>query len=489
MSYPNINTSAIIAATFCLLGCDEQSNAASRAYSEIRPHVIHLVVPRDTQGMGGVITADIDGDGQRDFIVTGPGFVSGYAYSGRNLWDRRIDIQVTRQSEKDGLPGLHGPGVQVTDVSGDGRTEVLFLTKHGTLEILEGSTGETKASIRLQVPAGAERWEHLVVANFRGRGDRDLLLQATNAMGYRMGRFVAAYAIEELMQDGAAPPLWTKDDFVSPAHNGARVADLDGDGRDEVLGAMILGPDGDLLVQIPVVGHVDSVFVADVRPDMPGLEVIALEESMPKRPVPGDNAISLRLNYYYNRLFGTGNRVFLYNAKQIIWETHFRHHEPQNAAVGDFDPSRPGLEIWCRSRHNTRQAPFIFDAYGKLISRYQMVAVAPTGWTERGVEEIFTIDWTGKPQQLAAAKERHRAGDLAIFDPINGRFLYPFEAKADQIYVADVVGDWREELIVLSVDQLRVYSNPEPNPKPDRLRLWAKKHYLRSKMTWNYYSP
>jgi len=489
MPYPTIKTLGIIGIALSLLGCEVRADAASLAYSEIRPHVIHLDLPHETRGMGGVIAADIDGDGQRDFIVSGPGFVSSYTYSGRKLWDRRTDIQVTQVSEKDGLPGWHGPGVQVTDADGDGKPDVLFLTKRGTLEILEGRTGRTKRSVKLQSPADSERWEHLVVANFRGRGDRDLLIQATNATGYRMGRFLAAYAIEELMHDGAVKPLWTRDDFASAAHNGARVADLDGDGRDEVLGAMIVGPDGDVLVQLPVIGHVDAVFVADVRPDIPGLEVIALEESKSQQPVPGYNSISLRLNYFYNRIFGVGNRVFLYNKNKIIWETHFRHHEPQNAAVGDFDPSRPGLEIWCRSRVDTRQAPFIFDAYGKLISRYQLDDVAPASWTKKGVEVIFTIDWTGGPQQLAVAKERHKAGDVGIFDVMTGRFLYRFQTKADRLYVADISGDWREELVVVSGDQILVYSNPDVNPSPDSPSLWARNHYRRSKMTWNYYSP
>ena len=97
-------------------------------------------------------------------------------------------------------------------------------------------------------PAEAERWEHLVVANFRGKGDRDLLLQATNAAGYRMGRFLAAYALDELLRDGeAAAPLWARDDFLANAHNGARIADLDGDGRHEVLGGDVIGPDGERL--------------------------------------------------------------------------------------------------------------------------------------------------------------------------------------------------------------------------------------------------
>jgi len=115
--------------------------------------------------------------------------------------------------------------------------------------------------------------------------------------------------------------------------------------------------------------------------------------------------------------------------------------------------------------------------------------VAPEDWTDRGVEVIYTIDWTGRTRQLAAAKERHKSGDVVIFDPLSGKFLYRFKEKADRLYVADVFGDWREELIVLNGNELHIYQNPENNPRPNRPRLWENQHYRRSKMTYNYYNP
>ena len=48
-----------------------------------------------------------------------------------------------------------------------------------------------------------------------------------------------------------------------------------------------------------------------------------------------------------------------------------------------------------------------------MIARYEMDRVAPPGWTEKGVEVIWTIDWTGGEVQHAAAKERHESGDVA----------------------------------------------------------------------------
>ncbi|OZH54123.1 hypothetical protein AFK68_12935, partial [Hydrocoleum sp. CS-953] len=440
------------------------------SYSSIKPKIIKLEeLPAEDERIGGIITADINDDGQKDFIITKPGHIVVYQGSGQKLWAKQINIQVTIKSEKNGLPGHFGPGVQAGDVDGDGKTEVLFLTKDNTLHIVEGESGKNKKTITLKSPEGTERWEHLVITNFRGQGHQDLLLQTTNSEGYRTGGFLAAYAIDDLLKKEDPQPLWTRDDFVANAHNGARVADLNGDGKDEVLGATLISPDGEMLVRISPKGHIDSIFVADVRPDIPGLEVIALEESGRKR--------------------SGGNRVLLFNSDRLIWETDYKNQEPQNAAIGDFDPNRPGLEIWSRSRYNEHQKPFVFDAQGQLIANYEMDNVAPRGWTVRGVEVIFTIDWRGEPKQLAAAKERHKSGDVAIFDPLTGKFLHRFKEKADRLYVADVSGDWREELIVLNGNKLHIYSNPEVNPNPNRPRLWSQNHYRRSKMTWNYYSP
>jgi len=430
---------------------------------DTNPFVIRLEIPGPKDSAGSLIVADVNNDGRMDYLVTVPGHVAAYSNDGRKLWIHKAAVQVGGSSERQGLPGHHGPGVQAADVDRDGATEVLYLTKDGYLRVVAGPTGKEKWRARPPVPKGAKRWEHLVVANFRGKGDRDVLLQATNARGYRTGRYLAAYALDELKR-GRFKPLWERSDFLACAHNGARVADINGDGRDEVLGGAILGSDGKGLFRIPLRGHIDSVFVADVRPDLLGLEVVALEE-------------------------GGGNRVFVYNHKRLIWVSHHRHQEPQNAAIGEFAANRQGMEVWCRSRYNEHQKPFVFDARGELIADYKMDDVAPEGWTVRGVEVIWTIDWTGQAKQLAAAKERHRSGDVAVFDPIGGRFIRRFKEKADRLYVADVSGDWREELIVLNGNELHIYHNDQPNPNPDRPRLWTLPHYRRSKMTWNYYSP
>jgi len=421
---------------------------------------LEISTPKDDSA-GSMIAADLDKDGRPELLVTAPGYLGAYKTDGRRLWSLRTDIRVGGAAEAFGLPGHHGPGVQAGDVDGDGRAEVVFLTQDSTVHVLNGATGVEKWSARPPVPEGAERWEHIVVADFRGRGDRDLLLQATNKEGYRMGRYLAAYASETLRAGGA--PLWRTDNFGACAHNGARLADLDGDGRDEVLGPTILDHDGRLLCEVPVQGHIDSIYAADVDPSHPGLEVVMLEEG--------------------------GNRVFLVGTDGLLWATDYERQEPQNAAVGRFDLSRPGLQIWCRSRYDQHQKPFVFDAKGNLIAHYEMDAVAPEGWPPEGIEVIWPIHWTGEEKQLGAAKARHTDGDVCIFDPISGQFLLHISETAARLYVADVLGDWREELVVWNGSELHIYNNPAPNPRPNQPRLWQDRNYRRAKTTWNYYSP
>jgi hypothetical protein len=420
-----------------------------------------------------------------EIIVTRPGAIVAATLDGV-LWTREADIQLTAESEVNGLPGWHGPGVQAADVDGDGRPEVLYLTRSGRLEILDGATGETVQSLPLQAPSGAERWEHLVVANFRGLGDRDLLLQATNRLGYRMGRYVAALA---LTHDASPRLLWQRDDFVGTAHGGARVLDLDGDGRDEVVGASILRWDGEKVFDLPIQGHLDAITIADVRSDQPGLEIVAIEEGGGFRPLGGNHWLSRRLNQALDSRWGSGNRVFLYGLEGLIWEADHLRTEPQNVAVGDFVPARAGLEIWCRSRYDTEQRPFIFDAQGQLLGAYELSHVAPSDWTAKGIEVIFPIHWTGGERQLLVAKARHESGDVAIMDALTGRFLLRVHTRADRLFVADVLGDWREEIIVVAGSQLQIYANDAVNPRPDGESLWEQRHYRRMKQTWNYYAP
>jgi hypothetical protein len=355
---------AVLSFVVCsaLASACEGSSASSVEPCEGNPFVIKLAIPAPKDSAGGLIAADVDNDGKMDYLVTVPGHLAAYGNDGKELWIKKVDIVVGGSSENQGLPGHCGPGVAAGDVDGDHKCEVVFLTKDSVVHILDGATGRQEASAKPPYPEQAARWEVAMIADFRGTGgDRDLLLQTTNKEGYRMGKFLAAYAVDELLSSGK--PLWQTDEFVSCAHNSARLADIDGDGRDEVLGATIFSAAGKLLARaVPGRWHMDSVFVADVQPDRPGLEVILLEEGE--------------------------NHVQVVGIAGPIWRSHFERQEPQNAAVGRFKKDSPEVFIWCRSRYDEHQKPFVFDSAGGKIFEYRMDDVAPPGWTASGVEII-----------------------------------------------------------------------------------------------------
>lgn len=474
-----------------MVGCTEQplSNSStqhdstttflrqeqSTAYSPVEPHAIAFNGSPYDGRMGGLIAADVDDDGQRDLIVSKPGTIKAYRYSGEELWNLAADIYLGGQSEKDGLPGLHGAGVQAGDVDGDGRTEVLYITTANRLNILDGATGTNKYTIVLpSIESTFNQWEHAIIANFQGQGDTDLLLQASNDVSddneYIRDNTQAAFSIKALIESGpSTSPLWQQTEFVSASHGPARVVDLDGDERDEVIGGTILSSDGQRLHDIGIGNqkfpHIDSIAIGDIVPSRPGLEAIIPEES-------GEE------------------RVILFDESGTIWESTHRQQssdkDGDKVAIGNFDLSRPGLEMWFRGADSDHFT--VLDARGELISEYRLEDRKPDDWTDNGLDVIHRIRWTGDEQEYIVAKERHEAGDFGIFDAVTGKAIAQFAAAVDRLYVADIVGDWREEIITVEGNIIKIYQNNADNPFPDHPSLWDQQHYRRQKMTWNYYS-
>ena len=50
---------------------------------DANPYVIELDVPVEDEGVGGIIAADLTGDGGMDFVVTKPGVVTAAAHDGK----------------------------------------------------------------------------------------------------------------------------------------------------------------------------------------------------------------------------------------------------------------------------------------------------------------------------------------------------------------------------------------------------------------------
>ena len=101
---------------------------ASAFAADTTRYVFELEIPGpsdDEDSAGGIIVADVTSDGKPDYLVTCTGHLAVHDNRGNKLWVKKTDIVLGWQSESQGLPGHHGPGVGAGDVDGDGRTEVL----------------------------------------------------------------------------------------------------------------------------------------------------------------------------------------------------------------------------------------------------------------------------------------------------------------------------------------------------------------------------
>jgi hypothetical protein len=458
---------------------------------DTNPFVFELAFPVPVAtARGSIFVHEVDGDGLLDFVVTAEGSVSVHDHFGALLWVENVAIHLPDAANGGtGYPGRHAPGAIAADVDGDGDAEIAFVGDDGIVRIRDGATGAP-------VNAGAETAytypgaQAIAVADFRGLGDRDALVQYSQSE-------LRAIALE----DGST--LWHVTDWAGMEHSAVRVADMTGDGLDEVIGPHFLGPDGarinawDLAVDRgTVLVGLDSLAVGDVVPGFP-LE-IALAET-----APDESGIGLQ-----------SGETIVVNPDAILWGTTrpsedipptgqcATEKDPDKLAIGEFDPARAGLEIMARSA--CANHPWVMDADGAIVATWNVADTAPDGWylgggelpdSEGGIDVVTPIQWDADGPQRVLLKERHLDRKAALVDPMSGTFHRVFGVVAARTYVADIAGDYREEVVVVEPGEagngrVLVFWNDATNPTPTaRARRWDEQHYRRIKQNWNYYSP
>ena len=453
---------------------------------------------------------DLDGDGRYEIILkwdptnshdnsqggyTGPVYIDAYTLEGKRLW--RIDLGRNIRA------GAHYTQFQVADYDGDGKAEIVMKTADGTVDgqghvigdpnadwVSDGGqlevgdrTGSVKtadgklmAQLRGRILHGPE---YLSVFNGQtgavmdtvpywpprlpdGMPDTADSMKAVWGDGYgnRSERYIAGTAWLDGVhpsavmirgyygrtteaaydvKDGKLVLRWTFDSAAPGVPDGyggqgnhqMSVADVDGDGRDEIInGSMALDDHGQPLWTAKLF-HGDAMHVGDLDPTRPGLEKFGVHEEMDNNGHIGSALLDAR----------TGAR---------IW-TQYGANDTGRGLAADIDPRYPGDEVWGAN------SPALFDIKGQQIADTHPRSMNFAIWWDGDLlrelldgNRIMKWDWKTATDSVLLTAD----GCLGN----NG-------TKNTPALSADILGDWREEVVLRTADStaLRVYSTPIPS--------------------------
>ncbi|MFC6088033.1 rhamnogalacturonan lyase [Saccharothrix lopnurensis] len=245
-------------------------------------------------------------------------------------------------------------------------------------------------------------------------------------------------------RDGTSPEYGT---LTTQGAHSLSAADVDGDGKQEIVyGAATIDHDGSLryssFAELPPgsanpgerarLGHGDALHVTDVDPARPGLEIYMVHEGARSAPYG-----------YTLRDASTG---------QVIYGG-YTGVDTGRGMVGDVLPAEPGLETWA-SVPGGAGAVGLWSADGRRLSE----AIPGTNQSIRWAADLTTqvVDGSGTAEPTVRDWRRGTLLTAAGTLTNNG-------TKGNPSLVADVLGDWREELVVRTADSsaLRVHLSTE----------------------------
>ena len=394
---------------------------------------------------GDMSVGDLDGDGDYELIFEWEGpvpYLEAVDLEGNSFWRIKCGPNTTKAKL----------AILVFDFDGDGKAEVACKTGPGTIDGQGNHLSKGPAAVDDNDHILERSWGgHIIeddayITVFEGKTGAELATtpywpqigpQATmqdtwgDNHGYRAASIKAAIlrhkelgplmvfargiytriAMGALKFDGKKLELvWTFDTengysgYRGQGNHSVAVGDVDGDGSDELMyGAAAIDHDGTGLYNTNR-GHGDSHAIADHDPDHPGLEYYQGHEN-------GTYGISMRDA-------GTG---------EILWEV-LSESDVGRAWAADVNPSYRGSEVISISTEDR-------DCKGNII---------PTNYNSYHQPVYF--DGNIERELRSGASVNGASGRIFTGWYYGATTIH--YTKEDANLVADIIGDWREEIIL-----------------------------------------
>jgi rhamnogalacturonan endolyase len=444
------------------------AGAPARPYLSLPLQTLPGHTPNDAS------VGDLDGDGEYEIILkqemrgrdnsqagrTGETKLEAYKLDGRFLW--RINLG------KNIREGAHYTQFMVYDLDGDDKAEVVCKTADGTVDgmgkpigdaaadhrnasgfilegpefltVFEGATGKALATAEYLPPRGkvadwgddrGNRVDRFLAAVAHLDGSRPSVIMCR---GYYTRTVLAAWN----WRDGSLSNVWTFDSddgtpgnrsYRGQGNHNLRVGDIDGDGKDEIVyGACAIDDNGKGLYTTGL-GHGDAIHLSDIDPDRPGLEVFDIHER-PRHPVGAEF-----------RDARTG---------ALIWGKP--SPDVGRGVSLDIDPRHRGHEMWASGQGLTG----LWNVKGEQVSDRKPRSCNFAVWWDGDLlreildgNRISKWNWEdGTETNLVTAEDCTSNNST----------------KSTPCLCADILGDWREEVIWRTTDgtELRIYTTTTP---------------------------
>lgn len=451
----------------------------------LRPHQpAYLSIPLKTPAgyrPNDASVGDLDGDGQYEIVLhqtgrakdnsqdgyTDPPIFQAYRLDGTLLWQINLGKNIRE--------GAHYTQFMVYDLDGDGRAEIVMKTADGTIDgegnvigdstkdyrnsrgrildgpeyltVFDGMTGKALSTVNYIPPRGD-------IGGWGGNGGN----KGNDRYGNRVDRFLACIAY----LDGKHPSVvmcrgyygrsvlaawdfkdkkltsrWVfdskdgKNPFSGQGYHNLSVADVDHDGKDEIVyGSMCVDDNGKGLYSTGL-RHGDAVHVSHFDPSNKDELVWGIHELE-------DGA--------------KGLGAAMYNARtgKILWYDNVNQDVGRGLSA-DIDPNHAGYEQW-------GGAGGLRDVHGHVVSLRSPRSTNFRIWWDGDLlcellDGTHIDKWNWKD-----------SSQVRLFDARNYDCVSNNGTKANPVLSADILGDWREEVIYRTNDnnELRIFSTTIP---------------------------